>query len=64
MSDTTRAPAAGAATDERRGGAEAGMEAEAAEAARVLVGLDEFEVTGAAERGDGVLEVQVRCGRQ
>ena len=31
MSDTTRAPAAGAATDERRGGAEAGMEAEAAE---------------------------------
>ena len=38
-----------------RGGPGAGSEAEAAEAARVLVGLDEFEVTGAAERDIRVL---------
>ena len=64
MSDTACAPAAGVATGERRGGAGAALGAGAVEAARVLVGLDEFEVTGAVERGDGVLEVQVRCRRE
>ena len=43
---------------------EARGEAEAVEAAQVLVGLDGFEVTGAAQRDDGVLEVQVRCRRR
>ncbi len=33
------------------------------DAMRVLVGLDEFEVTDASERGDGVLEVWVRVPR-
>ena len=54
MSDPTRAPAADAIQDAPGGGAEA---------TRVLVGLDEFEVTGACERDDGVLEVEVRARR-
>ena len=62
MSDTTRAPLAGVPIRRRRGAGEAGLEAGAAEAAGVLVGLDEFEVTAAAEL-DGVLEVRVRCWR-
>ena len=48
----------------RQASAAVALGAGAVEAARVLVGLDEFEVTGAVERGDGVLEVQVRCRRE
>ena len=54
MSGPTRAPAADAIQD-ALGGAD--------EAAGVLVGLDEFEVLAARQRGDGVLEVEVRCRR-
>ena len=54
MSDTTRSPVADAVRD-ALGGAD--------EAAGVLVGLDEFEVLAAQQRGDGVVEVQVRCRR-
>ena len=51
MSDFTRASVAGAVQDASGG---------AAEAVRVQVGLDRFEVVAAQERGDGGLEVQVR----
>ena len=61
MFDASCAPGARAAPGPPRGGSGAGSEAGAVEAARVLVGLDEFEVTGAAERDDGVLEVMVRA---
>ena len=64
MSDASCAPGARAGAGPPRGGPVAGSEAGAVGAARVLVGLDEFEVTGAVERGDGVLEVQVRCRRE
>ena len=64
MSDASCAPGAGAGAGPPRAGAGVGSEAEAAEAVRVLVGLDEFEVTGAFERDDGVLEVVVRTRRE
>ena len=64
MSDASCAPGVRVGAGPPRGGAEAGSEAGAAEAVRVLVGLDEFEVTGAVERDDGVLEVMVRARRE
>ena len=64
MSDASCAPGARAGAGPPRGGAGVGSEAGAAEAVRVLVGLDEFVVTGAFERDDGVLEVMVRARRE
>ena len=61
MFDASCAPGAGAGVGPPRGGPGAGSAPGAVEAARVLVGLDEFEVAGAAERDDGVLEVMVRA---
>ena len=64
MFDASCAPGARAGAGPPPGGAGVGSEAGAVEAVRVLVGLDEFEVSGAFERDDGMLEVQVRCGRE
>ena len=60
MSVATRLSGASAGADPCRGGVLAALGAEAADAARVLVGLDGFEVTGAVERGEGVLEPTAR----
>ena len=63
MSVATRLSGASAGADPCRGGVLAALGAEAADAARVLVGLDGFEVTGAVERGEGVLEPTTRPRR-